>query len=124
MNPRTKPDPAGVFEHSEATEDLHRYQADPKYAAGMMDAIDFWQETASVDGLPAHWEHWKLFSVGSGDSRQDWRVYLKAHSKIRMGFAESKEGKALHLLMLVPTSVMSVSEACAELSKRMSGDVT
>ena len=123
MNPRTAPNLSQVDEHTEASEDLYRYQPDAKFTNGMMDAINFWQETASCEGLPAHWQHWRIFTVGSGDTQANWRVYLRTFSQIRMGFAESEDGQALHLLMLAPAAVMKLAEAHEVLSKRVEGIV-
>ncbi len=119
MNPRTAPDPTRTGVRQKAIDELNQFGALQRYKSGMLDAGAFWQDQALTSGLPSHWQDRGIVTVHAGDQHADWRVYLERINGIRMGFAESLDGRALLLLMLMPTDQMTLREAIAEARKRL-----
>jgi hypothetical protein len=119
MHPRTVPDPARTGIRQKAIDEVNQFGPLKAYKEGMLDATAYWQDQALVFGLPSHWEHRGIVRVHAGENHADWRVYVERWKNIRMGLAESLDGGALLLLMLMPTDQMSLSQASLEARKRI-----
>lgn len=118
MDPKIAPDPELIGVASEAIDELSRYGRLQRHKLAMSGAAVFWQEQARRGGLPSHWKDRRTVSVLREGQRTDWKIYVQTVSGIRMGFAESKDGRSLRLLLLVPTDQATLREAVEETSKR------
>lgn len=118
MIPRTATDPDRIGTSDEAISELTRCGDLQRYKPGMSDAAIFLQKQARVSGLPEDWEDCGVVTVEVGGRKIDWRIYLETASGIRMGFAESLDGRALRLLLLIPTDQIFQRDAVAEIRKR------
>jgi hypothetical protein len=95
MKPRTAPKPDGIGTSDEAIKEIKRFGALQRYKPNMSDAAIFWQEQARVWGLPSEWDDRGLVRVVADANVVDWRTYLEAIGRIRMGLAESLDGSSL-----------------------------
>jgi hypothetical protein len=118
MNPQTPPEPGLLGVGPGAIDDLRHYGGLQKYKARVSRAVVFWQESARVQGLPEGWTEVETV-IRVSPPAGTWKIYVQKVSGIRMGFAESLNGKALKLLLLIPKEEISDRAAREETRKRV-----